>query len=66
MGYLRMPPDGYDKLLEKDPKLIQQDLRDFILYLKKDHSSATVSIMWLLPGWKVVKTEWSFRARRVA
>jgi hypothetical protein len=44
MGYLRMPPDGYDKLLEKDPKLIQQDLRDFILYLKKDHSSATVSM----------------------
>jgi hypothetical protein len=32
MDYLRIPRDNYSKLLEKDPKLIQMDIRDFIKF----------------------------------
>ena len=28
MSYLRLPNDAYDKLLEKEPKLIQMDITD--------------------------------------
>ncbi|HEY6405332.1 MAG TPA: hypothetical protein VIX38_04575 [Nitrososphaeraceae archaeon] len=44
MGYLRLPNDAYDKLLEKEPKLIQMDICDFITHLRKSgRSPATVS-----------------------
>src|SRR5918996_6528521 len=44
IGYLGIPVNGYIQLLRKDPKLMEINLRDFILYLKKGHSSATVSL----------------------
>lgn len=44
MDYLRIDRHQYQKLLEKDPKLIQMDICDFILYLKKDRSSAAISV----------------------
>jgi hypothetical protein len=34
MDYLRIPRDNYDRLLDKDPKLIQMDIKDFIILLK--------------------------------
>jgi hypothetical protein len=44
MDYLRIPRDNYDKLLDKDPKLIQMDITDFIKYLRsKNLSYATIS-----------------------
>jgi hypothetical protein len=45
MTYLNLPPESYDKLIEKDPKLIQMDICDFISYLKeRKNSSATISL----------------------
>jgi site-specific recombinase XerC len=44
MGYLRLPPEAYDRLLDKDPKSIQMNICDFITFMKKDHSSATVTL----------------------
>jgi integrase len=44
MGYLRLPPQAYDKLLDKDPKSIQIDICDFITFMRKGHSSATVTL----------------------
>ena len=35
MSYLRLEPNAHDKLLDKDPKIIQGDICDFILYLRK-------------------------------
>jgi site-specific recombinase XerD len=44
MDYLHLPYDAYDKLLEKEPKLIQMDICDFITHLRKaGHSPASVS-----------------------
>jgi integrase len=44
MDYLKIPSGSYDRLLDKDPKLIQMDICDFITYLRKrGNSSATVS-----------------------
>lgn len=44
MTYLHIPLDAYDKLLEKDPKHIQMEVCDFVVYLKKKGlSSASVS-----------------------
>ena len=43
MKYLGLPNRDYDKLLNKDVKLIQMDICDFINYLKVDHSTASVS-----------------------
>jgi hypothetical protein len=34
MEYLRVEDKQYDKLLEKDPKLIQADIIDWVSYLK--------------------------------
>jgi hypothetical protein len=34
MEYLRIEDKQYDKLLEKDPKLIQADIIDWVSYLK--------------------------------
>lgn len=44
MDYLKIDRHQYQKLLEKDPKLIQMDICDFILYLKKDRSSSAISV----------------------
>jgi integrase len=45
MRYLNLPSESYDKLIEKDPKLIQMDICDFISYLKeRKNSSATISL----------------------
>ena len=44
MAYLHIPAGEYDKLLEKDPKHIQMDVCDFVVYLKKKKLSyASVS-----------------------
>jgi hypothetical protein len=47
MTYLCLPSDAYDKLLppEKDPKIIQMDVCDFVSYLrKKGIAYATISM----------------------
>ena len=43
MDYLRLPHDQYDKLLKRDPKLIQMDICDYTVFLKKKFSPATVA-----------------------
>jgi integrase len=44
MSYLRLPDDAYDSLLDKEPKLIQMDICDFITHLRKSgRSPGTVS-----------------------
>ena len=44
MDYLRIPRGDYDRLLDKDPKLIQMDIKDFIIFLKnKKLSFATIA-----------------------
>jgi integrase len=44
MDYLKIPSGSYDRLLDKDPKVIQMDICDFITYLRRrGNSSATVS-----------------------
>ena len=43
MEYLRLPTKDYHKLLDKDAKLIQMDICNFVTFMKKDHSSATVT-----------------------
>ncbi|HZA69619.1 MAG TPA: hypothetical protein VE548_07950, partial [Nitrososphaeraceae archaeon] len=43
MKYLRLDVNDYHKLLDKNTKLIQLDVCDFITYFKRDHSSAAVS-----------------------
>jgi hypothetical protein len=44
MSYLRLSPGDYDKLLDKDPKSIQMGICDFVNFMKKEHSSATVTL----------------------
>jgi site-specific recombinase XerD len=44
MDYLKLPSYEYDKLLDKDPKLIQMDICDYITYLRKrGRASASVT-----------------------
>ena len=44
MTYLGIPLDAYDKLLDKEPKIIQMNVCDFVVYLrKKGLASASVS-----------------------
>ena len=44
MDYLRLDRSSYDKLLEKDPRTIQMDVRDYIIYLREKKASyATIS-----------------------
>jgi hypothetical protein len=43
MKYLGLNINDYDKLLDKDVKLIQMNICDFITHLKVDHSAACVS-----------------------
>lgn len=45
MKYLRLNVNDYDKLLDKDAKLIQMDISDFISYLRKrGNAAASVSL----------------------
>ena len=45
MDYLQIPRSEYDKLLEKDPKIIQMDICDYITFLRENHASpATISL----------------------
>jgi integrase len=45
MSYLKLEHTEYDKLLDKEPKLIQMDICDYVLHLKeKQLSAATVSM----------------------
>jgi hypothetical protein len=44
MSHLRLSLVDYDKLLDKDPKSIQMDICDFVNFMKKEHSSATVML----------------------
>jgi hypothetical protein len=46
MKYLQLEPGNYDfdKLLEKDPKLIQMDICDFIIYLRSKTTLSSGSI----------------------
>jgi integrase len=43
MRYLRLNDNDYDKLLNKDVKLIQMDICDFITHFKSSHRSAAIS-----------------------
>ena len=44
MTYLGLSLDAYDKLLDKEPKIIQMNVCDFVVYLrKKGLASASVS-----------------------
>jgi site-specific recombinase XerD len=49
MDYLHIPNDANDKLLEKDPKLIQMDVCDFIAYLRQKNSASS-SVSTYLSG----------------
>ena len=44
MSYLKLSPQDYDKLLDKDPKAIQMDICDFVSYMKREHASGTVTL----------------------
>jgi integrase len=44
MSYLRLSPDAYDKLLDKDHKHIQMDICDYVVHLKKQGIVTTRSI----------------------
>jgi hypothetical protein len=35
MSYLRLPSEAFDILLDKDPKIIQMDICDYVIHLKK-------------------------------
>jgi site-specific recombinase XerD len=44
MDYLKLPSYEYDKLLDKDPKIIQMEICDYITYLRKrGRASASVT-----------------------
>jgi site-specific recombinase XerD len=44
MDYLKLNHDQYDRLLNKDPKLIQMDISDYITYLKDSTTLSSGSI----------------------
>jgi site-specific recombinase XerD len=44
MSYLRLPPQAYDRLLDKDPKIIQMDICDYVIHLKKSGIVASRTI----------------------
>jgi integrase len=43
MDYLRIPRNEYDKLLEKDPKIIQMDICDFIASMRNTHAPSSIA-----------------------
>ena len=44
MSYLRLPSESLDRLLDKDPKIIQMDICDYVIHLKKSGIIASRSI----------------------
>lgn len=44
MPYLRLPPDGYDRLIDVDHKIIQTNIVEYVSYLKKSGVIAPRSI----------------------
>lgn len=42
MSYLRVPQQEYSKLLEPDPRIIQANIIDYISFLRKSKSSASI------------------------
>jgi integrase len=42
MSYLRIPQQEYSKLLEPDPRIIQANIIDYISFLRKSKSSASI------------------------
>jgi hypothetical protein len=44
MSYLRLPSESFDRLLDKDPKIIQMDICDYVIHLKKSGIIAPRSI----------------------
>ncbi|MGC2484521.1 MAG: hypothetical protein WA398_12235 [Nitrososphaeraceae archaeon] len=44
MSYLRLPSESLDRLLDKDPKIIQMDICDYVIHLKKSVIIAPRSI----------------------
>jgi integrase len=44
MSYLRLPSESFDKLLDKDPKIIQMDICDYVICLRKSGIIAPRSI----------------------
>lgn len=42
MSYLRVPEQEYSKLLEPDPRIIQANIIDYIAFLRKSKSSASI------------------------
>jgi integrase len=44
MSYLKLSPQDYDKLLDKDPRTIQMDICDFVTFMKKNHSSSSITL----------------------
>jgi integrase len=47
MSYLKIQHDQYDKLLEKDPKIIQMDICDFVLHMKSKKLSYALMIVYI-------------------
>jgi integrase len=43
MDYLHLSPEAYDKLLDQDPKVTQMNICDYVSFLRKHKSPATVS-----------------------
>ena len=46
MSYLRLPPDRYDKLLEPPTGIIQENIVDYIKYVKRDHSTIYAELIY--------------------
>jgi hypothetical protein len=44
MSYLRLPSEAFDRLLDMDPKIIQMDICDYVIHLKKSGIIAPRSI----------------------
>ena len=43
VDYLHLPPEAYDRLLDQDTKITQMNICDYVSYLRKQKSPATVS-----------------------
>jgi integrase len=67
MNYLRLPNGSYDKLLQKNPKLIQMDICDFITHYRKSgrsHSSISGYVAGLRKFYDMNDVELNWRIIR--
>ena len=67
MNYLRLPNGSYDKLLQKNPKLIQMDICDFITHYRKSgrsHSSISGYVAGLRKFYDMNEIELNWRIIR--